>query len=405
MDGLEHGSGLHAGITRTAQVVRRMMVPVVGALALWGAAPAVASTQAGWHLSGKPLTESIATGWKGKLKLTDAKVPFVGSVTVECEDAAEGSSGAGGVGAVTAWTTSKCAAVKGCEKTGAVVVKPLNLPWHTELVTVEGTVRDVLVSGGKGTPGYEVECKVTGSLPLQDECTGTLSTTTTNTESGVTAAFNASEKLNCTLGGSGSGSLEGSQSILAGGGGKLSAEAEGPLTWLGNGVSLAEANAISWKGTLTLSDSISTIGTVAVECEDTGSGTAGPVAAGEMTKWTMSNCAGTAHSSCEGTGETIEALHLPWHTELAYVEGRTREVITANGKGTPGFKLKCKALGSNITDECVAVPSTNMTNTKSGVTAAFDGERFTCSLGRAGAGELEGSQAIELAGGRLLQVS
>ena len=154
------------------------------------------------------------------------------------------------------------------------MVEPLHLPWHSELAVVGGALRDVLVSSGKGTPGYKLECNVIG-IHIKDECTATLSMGTTNSVSGVTAMFNPSEKLSCTQGGSGSGSLEGSQSIQASNGGKLSTEMEEPPTWLAGGKPIVSAAAIGWKGTITLSDSISSIGTVAVKCEDTGSGFVG----------------------------------------------------------------------------------------------------------------------------------
>ena len=399
IDGRGARSPGHVRFTRTARLARRMMVPVAGALVLWGVVPAVASAGVGWRLNGTPLTEPVATSWKGTQKLTDTKVPLVGTVAVECEDTAEGVSGVGGAGEVTKWTASKCATKTG--ECGSPSMEAVHLPWHGELVLVEGATRDKLVNSGKGAPGYKLKCQIFG-INVVDECTGVLSATTTNVTGGVTAAFNASEKLNCSQGGSGSGSLEGSQSILASSG-TLSAEAGGALTWLHNEAPITEASAIGWKGTVTLSDFINGLGTIAVKCEDTGSGTAGVLGSGEMTQWTISNCSPVFSSHCESEA-AIEALHLPWHTELAVVEGAIRNVITNGGKGTPLYKLKCKASGTNITDEC-PVPNMAMTNTKSGVTATFEKEKFSCVAGPSGDGQLEGSQAIELHAAGLLQVS
>ena len=100
-----------------------------------------------------------------------------------------------------------------------------------------------------------------------------------------------------------------------------------------------------------------------------------------MTKWTLSNCAPALSSRCE-SGAAIEVLHLPWHTELFTFEGAIHDVIAGGGSGKPGFKLKCKALGENIADECTAVAATAMTNTVGGVAAAFTKEKFGCLLGR-----------------------
>jgi hypothetical protein len=389
------------GHRRALSVARRAAVLATGALALWGVAPALASTRVGWRVNGAPLNEtSVATHWKGTLTLSDSKVPVVGASAAKCEDTAEGLAESGGAGEVTSLTASGCAAVKGCESGHEVTVEALHLPWHTELVATEGSLREVLTSGGKGAPGFKLKCRALG-VQLQDECTGTLSASTTNNASGVTAAFSASEKFSCTSGGAGSGTLEGSQTIEASGG-KLSAEIEEPPVWLRNGVSLGSAKAIAWTGTLRLSDSLPVIGRVGVKCQGAGSGSAGPGYGGEITKWTASECVST--EKCE-SAMAIEALHLPWHTELAFVEGTVRELITGSGKGMPGFKLKCKALGETVEDECLRVPLATLTNTVSGVTAALDGEKISCTEGHAAAGEFEGSQAIKLTEGGLLEVS
>jgi hypothetical protein len=173
-----------------------------------------------WHLSGAGLAERASVEGKGKIKLTDEKE----KLTIECNDTVGGTAGLGGAGEITEWTTSSCKdpLEKGlCETSGSSIVA-MNLPWHTELATVEGVTRDIIVSGGKGTPGFEIKCDVLG-VPATDKCTGAISLTTTNITAGVTAAFNASEKLNCSIGGSSQGAIEGSQTIKSISGGKLEA--------------------------------------------------------------------------------------------------------------------------------------------------------------------------------------
>ena len=174
MNDLERGSGFHVGRTPAGRFARWVLVPVVGVLVLCAAVPALASARVGWRLNGTPLTESVGNSWKGKVKLADTKASV--PMTVECEETAEGSSGTGGAGEVTKWTMSGCVGLEGCGKTG-VEVTSLNLPWHSELAVVEGTLRDVLASGGKGTPGFKLVCKVLG-LRVEDECSGTLRPTT-----------------------------------------------------------------------------------------------------------------------------------------------------------------------------------------------------------------------------------
>lgn len=217
--------------------VYRTMLPVLGALALWGAAPAIAQANVGWRLNGSPLTGSIATSYKGTMKLSD---PGLFSLGAECEDATEGSSTFGGVGEITQWTASKCVSIDVCEKSTSTI-EPLNLPWHSELVSVGGSIHVVLVSSGKGTPRLKLKCKVYGSF-VEDKCTGNLEMATTNVESGLSATFDGG-KLKCEESEGYNGSLEGSQKITASAGGKLSAEAteaETPPRWLVGGHSLEE---------------------------------------------------------------------------------------------------------------------------------------------------------------------
>ena len=126
-----------------------------------------------------------------------------------------------------------------------------------------------------------------------------------------------------------------------------------------------------------------------------GKGKVGAEAAGEMTAWTMSECRPSSGSSCE-SATAIEAVGLPWHTELAVVEGQVRDVLSAT-KGTLGYTLKCKALGSTISDECLAVPGPSVTNAGTDVTLAFaNTRRFDCKLGLADAGQMAGSQTMKL---------
>jgi hypothetical protein len=362
----------------------RLMALAFGMLALWLVAPAAASASATWSLKGVPVVESsVAAKWSGKVKLTDNKVPIVSTFAVECEDSAEGKAGTGAAGEVTKWTVSKCVGVTNCTSPAMAAV---NLPWSSELVNIGGTLYDKIVSGGKGAPGFSYECS-----GAKDTCTGTILTSMTNASQGVSAAFDSSEKLSCTLGGTGSGSLVGSQSIEAVSGGRLGAEE--PPIWRVNGEALTKPKAVSWSGSMALTDSLPESGIVTVKCEDTGSGYVGLGAGGEVTKLTMTKC------ESGGCGvASLEASGLSWQTHLFGLEG-----TVGNAFGVGRLKMKCTS--PNVTDEC-PLPTMTVTNTESGVSAVFNKkEKFSCTLGRSEHGELEGSQAIKTNGEGVVSVS
>ncbi|HTC71272.1 MAG TPA: hypothetical protein VK655_00185 [Solirubrobacteraceae bacterium] len=351
-------------------------------------------------MNGIPLdsrNEPTATKGKGTLKLTDTNFPIIkGPVGVECEDATEGKAVGATKGEVTKWTLSKCAPTtsKGCETgTGSVIeVQAVNLPWAVELVAAGSSVDEKLVTSGKGTPGFAVKCKIFG-INNEDVCTASLTASTTNVTGGVTAAFVASEKLNCTDGGTGSGVLEGSTSIEATSGGKLSAELEKPPIWRVSGTPITSATAIYWKGKVTVNDTLSSFGELEVECKDTGTGSVGPEEVSEMTKWTLSEC--QDKRGCSGSTHSIEAMSLPWHSELFSIESGVQN-LTSGG----GFKFTCVVSGVTIEDECNFVPAAKLTNTSSGVTDEM-WEYRSCTLGRNGAGKITGTQEIKTNTGTL----
>jgi hypothetical protein len=358
----------------------------------------------GWRQGGTELSKSIATKSKGDVKLTDEST----AVSVECEGTGEGSAGAGSAGEVTKWTASKCtllAAGSVCEKGKVAEIVATHLPWRSELVRLEGLVespRDLIASSGKGAPGYEIECTVGGIFKTVDECTATaLETAVANASGGVDATFDG-EKLKCSVGGAGTGKLEGTQFIEAASGGTL--EVNSPV-WLQAGATLTKAQATKSTGTVTLTDEGAGM---TFECEGTSEGFAGPGSLGEVTKWTASKCTElSSKTSCEkGKPVTLAAVHLPWRSELATVEGVTRDVLSEDGKGAPGYEFKCTVAGIyKVTDLCTATQlDTAMTNVTGGVDAVFDGEKLKCSVGGAGTGKLEGTQLLEATSGGKLEV-
>lgn len=395
------------GCSPAARLARRAMVMVVGVLAVGAVVPALASARTEWKLNSIPVSSSLATEWSGKLKVVDTNVPVVEKESVECSDKAEGTVGIGGAGEITKVSMSSCKGVQICGPNETYNnITAINLPWVTEMAVVEGKLHEAIVSSGEGTPGFKVACYQFNSYRVTDECTGKLGLSTTNTESGVTAAFLAGEKLNCTLSGANDGYTEGSQSIVASKGGTLSAVNEEPPTWLKGGVPIeGDGKAVEWKGSLTLV-ARGSIGPLGVSCEDSGQGVAGLGGIGSITKLTMSNCGASRESECKGE-YAIAATHLPWSTELySGAKSAVGDLIASGGTGIPGFTLTCFEHGlKGGQAECKGIPTTGMAdNSERGVTATFADERIACNLGSEG-GELTGTQTINLTSGETLHVS
>jgi hypothetical protein len=180
------------------------------------------STATEWGQGGMSLSEAVATKSKGTFKVTaEGEAGAKYKIEVECEDSGEGSVDPGVGDEETKWTTSKCAPVSGgkCEAGRAEVIA-MDLPWHSELVFSEGTSRDVMTSGGKGTPGYTIKCIIGGIFKVASECTGTIETAMTNVTGGVDATFDG-ENLGCTNEKSSMATIEGTQLIEASKGSKL----------------------------------------------------------------------------------------------------------------------------------------------------------------------------------------
>ena len=411
----DHGRSprLSVGSSGNGRLARRALFVAIGVLALCVAAPAFASARVEWKLNSVPVGESTAVEWNGKLNATDTET-LLGHETVECSDKVEGTVGTGGAGEVTKVTTSGCTGIvegEKCSNVGelALTIVALNLPWRTELVSSGGALHYVLVSGGKGTPGLEVHCKVAG-IKTVDTCTGNLGATTSNGESGVTTALITTEKLSCSQAKKAeTGSASGSGSIVAKGG-TLSVANEEPPVWLEKGSPVTTGRLIEWnKGRLTLIDyTFGIFGTLGVTCEDSGQGTVAPGSVGTITKVTISKCERSGESECKGE-YSLEAKNLPWHTEL-FSGSSGVDYSTANdGSGTPGFTLKCEVKGTRgVEDRCTGVAATHVTGTEGGgLGTKYLEERFRCSLD-SGSGYYilnNSSQKLELVDAEALNVS
>jgi hypothetical protein len=85
------------------------------------------------------------------------------------------------------------------------------LPWQSELSGSREAVRDTI--GSSGSPaGVKLKCHNSFQGTFTDTCTGTLSATMKNLTKGVEATLTG-EKWNCNEGGTGKGSVKGSEVI------------------------------------------------------------------------------------------------------------------------------------------------------------------------------------------------
>jgi hypothetical protein len=142
-------------------------------------------------------------------------------------------------------------------------------------------------------------------------------------------------------------------------------------------------------------------GPVAVICETEMLGVVGPVSGGEVIVVNdllggneHLDCAFSHRGPCLDETAEVEAVHLPWLTELVDVmEGGVlmwRDMILSSGAGAPGFEVECRTILGKITDTCTGETSLlveNFAPTKD-VTAVFDGasEAAACSLSGAESG-------------------
>ncbi len=321
---------------------------------------------------------------------------------VTCKGTMEATLEAAGIGKITRYEVSSCELTAGTCKT-PTAVQPLNLPWKTELYNERG-VQMGLESGGSGTPGFIFECSISG-VKVQDTCNFNTHAIPFNEGGAVKAVFDDSGETSCTKGGANSGSLEGPITFEHPAGTEaISAQEVSAGEWRQGGKALSETIKTTLKkGKVEIAESLSKI---KVECEDSGEGTASVGGAGTVTAWTASKCTKIEGAACGSTtAPTMEAIHLPWRSGLAFSEGDIQNLLSEEAsKGRPGFKLTCTTLGIKVTYTCTAKSlSADMKNITAGVESVFDGEALECeSVNGSGSGSVTGTQTVEaVAGGKL----
>jgi hypothetical protein len=154
----------------------------------------------------------------------------------------------------------------------------------------------------------------------------------------------------------------------------LTATAATAHEWRLKGAPLTKSVKFSQTATYTFKDL--TIGAEFI-CEVEEKGTVGPGAAGQITSVKEVSCADKA--LCKTT-PTIEAVRLPWNTELTTFEGGVGNHITSK---EPEWKWKCEIVGFDIlTEYCEVAPTMKVTNLAEGdVEESISDETTSCFNG------------------------
>ncbi len=142
---------------------------------------------------------------------------------------------------------------------------------------------------------------------------------------------------------------------------------------------------------------------------------------GEVTKMTGSkgenivSCHLSKTGFCEGSSVEVEAVNLPWKTELIDepVKNEKGEVLRYEvrnrfyGSAAPGLKWKCKDGSTVLSDSCVGEVSGNVENVSPNVPIEFDAKspHSTCSGSASGTGTLEGALVFASSEGLTLSAS
>jgi hypothetical protein len=175
--------------------------------------------------------------------------------------------------------------------------------------------------------------------------------------------------------------------------------------------------------TLTLTDTkVPVVGSTTAICapgSGEGAGSIGPGAFDRVNTFTIKepakNCRGTGGCKVGGI-EAVNAVNMPWQTELIEIEGKISDIITGTNNGEPGWEIKCEdILGGKIADLCfTAGPGkaerTGLLNVATGaellVLGTFEkANKTNCTQGGAGSGEVGGSLALLLTSGAALRAS
>jgi hypothetical protein len=162
------------------------------------------------------IEDAKATGGAIRLRCIVALEGFIGSGKNGEFDAAEGGNGERTT--VSEPKPFECSFMQrgACEAGATPLMSVLNFPWDTEVILVTAgetdLFRDRINNGGKGAPGFEMECHMLG-IKFNDTCTGNTGVSLTNVAGASVEAKFSNENtevtplLNCSVGGMGEGYL------------------------------------------------------------------------------------------------------------------------------------------------------------------------------------------------------
>lgn len=134
----------------------------------------------------------------------------------------------------------------------------------------------------------------------------------------------------------------------------LSASAATAHEWQMRGEGLTKSTNVTQNATLLFEDTA--LG-AAFRCTVEEKGTIGVAGAGQIASIKQVSCASV--SLCEGATTKIEALKLPWNTELVTFEGGLGNHITTS---SPEWKWQCKMDGETRIETCLAAPTMTVKN-------------------------------------------
>jgi hypothetical protein len=144
-------------------------------------------------------------------------------------------------------------------------------------------------------------------------------------------------------------------------------------------------------GGIVLEDTKTFGGATAIECKMTGEGTVGTGGKDKVTTFLPSECL-VVKGPCTSI-ISVSAVHLPWTTQLATVESKTRDKITTGEGGSPGWEVECNTLLGKVKDTCSGETSTAVENVTEGVKLIYDAgaAHVNCTLGGEGTGVWKGT--------------
>jgi hypothetical protein len=183
---------------------------LVALAAMAMATAATASAQPVWQVNGTPVAGTEKVMGTGTLRLFDTKTA-AGSSEVECSGTTTGTIGPTKFDRVETITVASCNPKKVCEN--VETVKPLHLPWQTELYETESKVLNKISEiPSNGEPGWTVTCKtILGSKTdvCETEAGKEGNEVQTNMTPNELGTFNPTSKADCTEGKAESGKVEG----------------------------------------------------------------------------------------------------------------------------------------------------------------------------------------------------